>query len=440
MDPSHILSIILVLLGACFMVPSIMLSLKTGKNVPVTFQERWKVLTYLMIFFLGGYLTFLVIQLKQLNIAIELITGIVFFGGALFVFLITNLTRNTVLKIREGEQLLRNAKDQLEIRVEERTDDLKKALENLEVEIAERKKTAASLEEVNAEILQILNTSADGIRVIDTNYKVLRVNRTFSEMTGMSEKELLNRPCHQIGLKGHACDTPDCPVQKVLNGAERVDCEVDVEGAEGRMIPCMVTAFPYYTPGGELIGVVEGFRDISERKEMEEKLREISVTDELTGVLNRRGFLEMAEKQIHLSGRMDKSMYLLYADIDNMKWINDNLGHRVGDEALIEAADTLKHTFRKADVIGIGRLGGDEFAILMFSDLGSCCDHPAQQRLEENITEINKQAGRTYSLSISTGIVKYDHENPCSIEEFISMGDEAMYICKKERKKKVAIL
>jgi diguanylate cyclase (GGDEF)-like protein/PAS domain S-box-containing protein len=419
------------------MVPSILLSLKTGKNVPETFQIRWRILTYLMIFFLGGYLSFLVIQLKQLDIAIELITGVVFFGGALFVFLIINLSRNTVMKIREGEQLLRSAKDQLEIRVNERTQDLKKALDDLEIEIAERKKTATSLEEVNVEILQILNTSADGIRVIDKNFTMLRVNHTFAEMAGIPEKELIGRPCHQLGLKGHACDTPDCPVQKILNGAERVDCEVSVEGADGKIIPCLVTAFPYHNPDGELIGVVEGFRDISERKQMEDKLREISITDELTGVLNRRGFLAMAEKQIYLSGRMDKSMYLLYADIDNMKWINDNLGHRVGDEALIESADILKSTFRKADVIGIGRLGGDEFAILMFSDIGTCCDHPVQARLENNITEKNKEPDRAYNLSISTGIVKYDPENPCSIEEFISLGDEAMYICKKERKKKL---
>ena len=422
------------------MVPAITLSLRTGKDVPITFQYRWKILTYLMIFFLGGYLTFLIIQIKQLNISIDLISGIVFFGGALFVYLIINLTRNTVLKIREGEQLLQKAKDQLEIRVEERTEDLKKAMDNLEIEIAERKKTAASLEEAHAEILQILNSSADGIRVISKDFTVMRVNHTFAEMAGIPEKELLGRPCNQLGLRGHACDTPDCPVQKILDGKKRVDCEVEVEGAGGQIIPCLVTAFPYFNPGGELIGVVEGFRDISERKKMENKLREISITDDLTGVLNRRGFLEMAERQMHLSGRMEKSIYLLYADIDNMKWINDNLGHTVGDKALKEAADILKHTFRKADIIGIGRLGGDAFAILMFSELGSCCDHPAQKRLVENLAEKNKEDDRVYTLSISTGIVKYDPEHPCSIEEFISMGDEAMYICKKEQKNKHAAL
>ncbi len=126
MTSIHLSSIVLVFVGACLMAASIKLSLKTGKNVPTSLQSSWRILTYLMFFFLAGYLTFLTVQIKQLDIPIELITGIVFCGGALFVFLITNLTKRTVSKIRKGEKLLQNAHHQLEIRVEERTEDLKR--------------------------------------------------------------------------------------------------------------------------------------------------------------------------------------------------------------------------------------------------------------------------------------------------------------------------
>jgi diguanylate cyclase (GGDEF)-like protein/PAS domain S-box-containing protein len=434
MNSIHTLSILLVLIGALFMAASIKLSLKTGKKVPFTLQNRWKILTCLMVFFLGGYLTFLVIQIKQLNIPIELITGIVFFGGALFVFLITNLTKTTVSRIRQGEKLLQDAHDQLETRVEQRTDDLKKALGDLGKEVLERKKTALALDELNTELVQVLNSTADGIRVIDKNFIMRRVNKPFAELAGVPEEKLIGTLCYE-GFVGHACHTPDCPVQRILHGAKRVDTESEIGLQHGRSVPCIITAIPYYNPDGELIGVVEGFRDISERKEMENKLKDISVTDELTGILNRRGFLSMAEKQLMLSERLEKTMYLLYADIDNMKWINDTLGHAIGDQALVEAADLLRETCRKADLIGIGRLGGDEFAILMFSDdITECCAHPVVKRIDKNIEERNKTTDSRYSLSISTGIVRYDPEAHSTVEEFLTSGDKAMYICKKERK------
>lgn len=436
MTSIHLSSILLVLIGALFMAASIKLSLKTGTNVPSNLQNRWKILTSLMFFFLGGYFTFLIIQVKALDIPIELITGIVFFGGALFVFLITNLTKDTVSQIRQGENLLRKAHGQLEVRVEQRTKELKKALLDVEREAAEREKTALALKEVNTELVQILNSTPDGIRVVDKNFIMLRVNTQFAELAGVPAEELIGKLCYE-GFEGHACHTPDCPVQRILNGEKRVDTESEIGSPRGRVIPCIVTAIPYYDPNGELIGVVEGFRDISDRKKMENKLKEISVTDELTGILNRRGFLAMAEKQLQLGERLDKAMYLLYADIDNMKWINDTLGHVVGDEALVEATELLKDTCRKSDLIGIGRLGGDEFAILMFSEeIGQSCDHPILDRIEQNIVERNKKSNTQYSLSISIGIVLYDPQEHSSTEEFISMGDSAMYYCKKEKKKK----
>ena len=142
----------------------------------------------------------------------------------------------------------------------------------------------------------------------------------------------------------------------------------------------------------------------------------------------------MAEKHLLLVDRVEESLHLLYADLDNMKGINDSLGHDTGDQALVDAADVLKSTFRKADVVGIGRLGGDEFAVLMFSSYEPSCNHPVLNRLAENIAERNQQPGRRYELSMSVCIVRYDPENPCSVEQFLALADKAMYQCKNEKK------
>ena len=415
------------------MLASIITSLKTKKVVPETYRGRWTVLIGLMFFFLSGYLTFVVVQLMKINLPTEFVTGVVFLGGAVFVFLILKLTRSTIAKVKMGEQLLRNAHDQLEIRVKDRTRDLQKALVDLEKESIEREKTAIAFEKVNEELLQILNSAADGIRVIGTDFVIQRANRTFAEMIGVPEDKLPGMHCYDT-CNGPDCQTENCSLNKILNGASQVEEEVVIQGKGGRDIPCILTAFPYYNSKGDLVAIVEGFRDISGRKEMEKRLEEMSVTDELTGLLNRRGFLSLAGKQLQIGERVDSSIYLLYADIDNMKWINDNLGHTVGDQALKEAADVLRATFRKSDVIGIGRLGGDEFAVLMFSNLEGCCDHPVLKRLEDQIAERNSQTDRDYTLSISVGIVRYEEENALSLEEFMSLGDAAMYHCKRTKK------
>ena len=433
MDILQILSIILVAVGALFMFFSILFSARMLHSVPPIFLTQWKVLTGLMFFFLGGYLTFVVGQLKHFDLSTELVSGVVFLGGAVFVFLIINLTNKTIDKIREGERLLRNAHDGLEVRVEQRTGQLQQILVDLEKEVGERQKAFVALDNVNAELLQILNSAADGIRVVDKNFIIRRVNRTFAQLAGIAEEELIGMHCHDV-FKNSACHTGDCSLQNVLRGAPFVENEKLLKRKDGKIFPCIVTAFPYHNPEGELIGIVEGFRDISQRKEMENRLKEMSITDELTGLLNRRGFVAIAEKHLQLVDRVDKFLYLLYLDLDNMKGINDNLGHDTGDQALIETADVLRATLRKSDVLGIGRLGGDEFAVLMFSSYEPCCKHPVVQRLEDHLAERNSMPGRSYQLSLSVGVAQYLPEKPCTIEEFLAMGDAAMYACKKEKK------
>ncbi len=408
------------------MLASILLGLKTLKGIPEKYQGRWKTLAGLMLFFLAGYLAFIVIQVYRLDIPTEVIVGLIFLVGAFFVYFVIRLTHHTI-------DQLKSIQDELEERVEKRTENLHWALEKLKKEIHERKETVRELENVNTELNQILNSSADGIQVIDKNLIIRRVNHTFAELTGIPEEELIGVSCREVGPV-EICGEDNCAVRQILSGEDWVEAEVEITSRDGVKIPCLVTAYPYLSPERELVGVVQGFRDITERKKIEARLREISVTDELTGLLNRRGFISMGESQLEFASRFDKNLLLLYGDLDEMKWINDNLGHAVGDQALIEVADILRSTFRKSDLIGIGRLGGDEFAALLFSEPDETCHHPVLDRLEKRIAERNAEQDREYNVSMSVGIVEYDPENPCSIEELIEKGDKAMYHCKREKK------
>jgi len=164
----------------------------------------------------------------------------------------------------------------------------------------------------------------------------------------------------------------------------------------------------------------------------EETLLALSLTDELTGLYNRRRFFVLAEQYLKVAIRTRKRSLLLYIDMDDLKWINDQCGHNEGDQALIHLSQILKKTFRESDIIA--RIGGDEFVVLLESDVEN--DELLITRLYENIKDCNAKGSQSYKLSISVGAAPFDPENPISIDELLSKADTLMYAQKRKRPKK----
>jgi diguanylate cyclase (GGDEF)-like protein len=179
---------------------------------------------------------------------------------------------------------------------------------------------------------------------------------------------------------------------------------------------------------GEIVAVYD---DVTDRKRMEEEIQTLSITDQLTGLHNRRGFLSLAGQQLKLADRNKSGILLLFADLDGLKWINDTLGHEEGDKSLIEAASAFRETFRVSDIIA--RMGGDEFAILAMDPEGS---NPEilTRRLLSQIDRHNNQENRKYRLSISIGYALYDPASPCSLDELMARADTLMYEQKQKKK------
>jgi len=159
-------------------------------------------------------------------------------------------------------------------------------------------------------------------------------------------------------------------------------------------------------------------------KESEEKYRSLALIDELTGLYNRRGLLTMVEHYLKIVKRQKKGMFLLYADFDDLKQINDKWGHQEGDFALNETSKILKQIYRESDIIA--RIGGDEFIVIPVGSTEEYVDIVIN-RLQKALEIYNSQSNLGYKLSLSLGISFYDPEHPCSIEELMAQADKSMY-------------
>lgn len=179
-------------------------------------------------------------------------------------------------------------------------------------------------------------------------------------------------------------------------------------------------------PGGILVTA----RDISKRKSMEENLRNLAVTDELTGLYNRRGFSFAAEQELKHAHRTKTDLILLFFDMDKLKAINDTFGHTEGDEALKAAAAVLRSTFRASDIIA--RWGGDEFAVLAL-DVPKGSISVLQHRLDETLEHLNSAEGMRYRISFSMGMSCCDPEKNTSLYELVRIADGVMYEEKRNR-------
>lgn len=174
-------------------------------------------------------------------------------------------------------------------------------------------------------------------------------------------------------------------------------------------------------------------RDIATRKEEEERLLGISHRDDLTGLLNRRGFFAMVDQTRPRARRLSAQVLLMYFDVDGLKHVNDRLGHAAGDVIVVAAAETLRRTFRQDDILA--RIGGDEFVALAL--LGRDHERLDQQtllaRLEHTVADKRHELGDDYDFSLSFGIIAATWEELSRIDALLARADARMYEVKHAR-------
>ncbi|WP_373527701.1 diguanylate cyclase [Nostoc sp.] len=171
--------------------------------------------------------------------------------------------------------------------------------------------------------------------------------------------------------------------------------------------------------------------EIQERLKAEAEVRQLSLTDELTGLYNRRGFFWLANHQFQIARRTQIFCCLLFVDLDGLKQINDSLGHKIGDRAIVDTAQLLKKTFRESDIIA--RIGGDEFVIFVSSCSVENTDE-FRPRLQVNVDRFNQEHNYSYQLSISIGASQCALNENVSLEQLLEQADKLMYEQKRAKR------
>lgn len=154
----------------------------------------------------------------------------------------------------------------------------------------------------------------------------------------------------------------------------------------------------------------------------------LALCDELTGLLNRRGFLFLASQQLKLAARNGCGSILFFCDVDKLKQINDQFGHAAGDQALIRTARLLKKTFRRSDIVA--RFGGDEFVALAL-ETKRYGEITIEQRLRRHLKSANAAEPR-FHLSMSLGVARSLPGSLNSLRELISQADRGLYTAKNQ--------
>jgi len=289
-------------------------------------------------------------------------------------------------------------------------------------DITERKRAAGSL----AQQAAAMKASMDGMAIIDHCGVCIYLNDAYAKIFGYANPERL------IGASWEMFYFED----ELMRLKEQIMPAVWRDGSwrgeamglrlNGSTLPLEISISS--VDGGGLVQVV---RDITERKKLEETLRNSSLKDDLTGLFNRRGLLKQAAPYFDFARRQKEKLLLLFIDLDGMKRINDEFGHTEGDNALISTATILNRTFRTSDIIA--RLGGDEFTVLV-TDLNASKEE-AITRLNENLKAYNATQTR-HKLAFSIGVATLEPERMTCFEELLEQADQAMYEQKRMKQRR----
>jgi diguanylate cyclase (GGDEF)-like protein/PAS domain S-box-containing protein len=287
-------------------------------------------------------------------------------------------------------------------------------------------------------------SAAVGMALVDFSGRLFEVNPSLCEMLGYTEGEL-------TGLdKRHVTHPEDLPASigelgRLANGDVRsYSLEKRYVRKDGQVVWALLTMGAVRDAEGHPLYGVAQIEDVTARKKAEDdatryeaELRTLALTDELTGVHNRRGFRMLADQFCRAQHRAAEPLMLVAVDLDRLKMINDQFGHAAGDRALQLVARALVNTFRDSDIIG--RMGGDEFLCVLPHATGFD-DRQVRERLSKKLSRLATEAREPFPVTATVGTATAEAMAPVELDALIRDADQALYARKHRQGEESVVL
>lgn len=266
----------------------------------------------------------------------------------------------------------------------------------------------------------------EGILVLDHNLRIVDLNPAAQRILAAGKSAAIGRSVASF---------PPFEATWFGHGREKTEISIEREGTTGLYeLQLSLVGESSGSPGVYLAVL----RDIQDRKRVEEKLQRLAVTDPLTGVLNRRQVIFLAEREITRACKFCLPISIILLDIDHFKQVNDTVGHRAGDRVLREIACACQENLRSHDIFG--RYGGDEF-IAILPETGFETALGVAERLRKRIEALPVlECSEPRRITISLGVAAPDSSHPSSLDGLLEQADRALYHAKESGRNRVASL
>jgi diguanylate cyclase (GGDEF)-like protein/PAS domain S-box-containing protein len=293
-------------------------------------------------------------------------------------------------------------------------------------DITERRQAETTLHDSEAYLKTLMAAIQAGVMVIDVEkHTITDINMAAENLIGDKREAIIGKECHKYVCPAEKGKCPITDLNQIVDRSERV-----LINAIGEKIPILKTVVPLTIKGRKYL--IESFIDISERKRMEEELKRLSVTDNLTQTYNRTKYREVIKTEIERTKRSSRPLSVAMFDIDHFKGVNDTYGHAVGDYVLKTLSQIAKKNIREIDYLI--RWGGEEFIVIALD---------TELRGAEVMAEKIRKAIENYSfekvgrLTVSFGVTQFKQDD--TEDSFMKRADNALYQAKEKGRNRVEV-